>query len=336
MNRNNQVFKRERYIDIVKGISILCITFLHYEDGLLSERWNVFIGLFMVSMFYFVAGWVNALTGKNLTTKELAAKRWRQLGLPYVYWSLIILSFDLILFAFQYYDIYFISREMYKTLTLRGIGTLWFLPALFGGELIWNWLKNKSGIYAIVALCLSLIYMHLYTGYFSEKEESIYKIIDAPFRSINSVLNAWILIGIGYYAYKLAYYLKTFKHWLVIVGLFLTIGAYWGIPYVNVPFLISTMECLGLMLVFYSCQHWKVWNYFDYWGRNSLSLMVTHYSITLVICKIIVENILDMQFYGWTTIYAFVMSMIFTYFITLIINKYFPYLLGKKIVNTNK
>lgn len=331
MIHNNRVFQRERGVDIVKGLSILCITFLHYEDGLLSERWNVFISLFMVSMFYFVAGWVNALTGKNLTTKKIAAKRWRQIGLPYVYWSLIIICFDFILFAFQYYDLYFISREMYKTLTLRGIGTLWFLPALFGGELIWNWLKNKTWIYLVLAFCLSLTYLHFYTEVFTGKEENIYKIIGAPFYSISSILNAWIIIGIGYYAYNLIQYLKIFKHWFSVIGLLLTIGAYWWIPYVHVPYLISTMECLGLMLIFYSCQHWKIWNYFDYWGRNSLSLMVTHYSITLVICKIIVENILKMQFNGWVTIYAFVVSMIFTYFITLILNKYFPYLLGKKM-----
>lgn len=321
--------KRERYIDIVKGLSILSITFLHYEDGLLNERWNVFISMFMISMFYFTAGWVDALTDKRLTTKELAMKRWKQLGIPYLCWSLIILSFDLILFVFRYYDLYFIGREVYKTLTLRGIGTLWFLPALFGGELIWNWLKDKKRLYIILAFGLTLVYQHFYAGFFAGKEGQIYKIIDAPFRSVSSILNAWIIIGAGYYAYKLIRFCGISRYWFGAIGVLLIVGAYWGIPYVHVPYVISISECLGLILIFYSCQYWGVWGYFDYWGRNSLSLMVTHYSITLVICKIVVENVLDVEFYGWVTIVAFGVSMLLQYFITILLNKKYPYLLGK-------
>ena len=33
--------QRERYIDIVKGLAILCIVLLHYENGLFPTKVNV-------------------------------------------------------------------------------------------------------------------------------------------------------------------------------------------------------------------------------------------------------------------------------------------------------
>ena len=103
--------ERTQYIDIAKGISIIWIDALHHEQR---------------------------------TLKELIKKRWRQLGIPYILWTIIILVFDCILWTLDYYDNYFIGREVYKTLTLRGIGTLWFLPALFSGEILWYIIRKKK------------------------------------------------------------------------------------------------------------------------------------------------------------------------------------------------
>lgn len=326
-NKGNKI--RERYVDIAKGISILCITLLHYEDGLLNNHWNIFIGLFMIPMFYITTGWIGAISNINISFKELARKRCKQIGLPYIYWSLIILLFDLILFIIQYYDAYFIYREVYKTITLRGIGTLWFLPALFFGELIWNWLKVKKWFYIIVALFCTLIYQYFYAEFFSGKDGEIYKILDAPFRTISSALNAWIYICIGYYVCQAFKISQLTKLSLGCIGVILTIGGFYFIPYVKIPYVISIIECIGLLLIFYSCQYWKIWNYLNYWGRNSLSLMVTHYSITLVICHIVIENLFNSIFVGWITIAAFCISMLIQYLITTILNKKYPFLLGK-------
>lgn len=47
--------QRERYIDIVKGLAILCIVLLHYENGLFPTKVNVFVGSFMITTFYVTA-----------------------------------------------------------------------------------------------------------------------------------------------------------------------------------------------------------------------------------------------------------------------------------------
>ena len=61
---------RERYVDIAKGIAILCIALLHYENGIFPQQLNTFIGSFMVSMFYVASGWISALYPKQLGFKD--------------------------------------------------------------------------------------------------------------------------------------------------------------------------------------------------------------------------------------------------------------------------
>lgn len=44
--------QRLYYLDILKGIAILCIMLLHYEDGVFSPQLNNVIGSFMITAFY--------------------------------------------------------------------------------------------------------------------------------------------------------------------------------------------------------------------------------------------------------------------------------------------
>ena len=329
---------REKYIDVVKGLSILCITFLHYEQGVMPLNINTFIGSFMITAFYVTSGWVSAMHPSQRTFKELIQKRWKQLGIPYLWWTVIILVFDFILLGFGYYDLLYIGTEIYKTITLRGIGTLWFLPALFGGEIIWNWLKdNKKAWIMLLALTLSLCYQFFYEQFFGEKTETIYRIIDAPFRSISNILNAWIGIAFGYYAYSLFKnnILQSPKMILALYGILLCVFAFITANYL--PSFLSHFWGLfaplfgpvGWLLLAKSVQKWKGMNFLSYWGINSLNLMVTHYSITMVLFIIIVEKALNQTFFGWITIICFILSMPIQYLLVPLINKYAKLTLGK-------
>ena len=95
---------RQRYIDIVKGLSILCIVLLHYGLGAFPNQINVFIGSFMITAFYVTSGWVDGMSTKKLPIKIFIRKRFAQSGLPYLYWSGILIAFDLVLWCFDYYD----------------------------------------------------------------------------------------------------------------------------------------------------------------------------------------------------------------------------------------
>lgn len=330
---------RERYIDIVKGLSILSITFLHYEQGVLPQSVNVFIGSFMITAFYVASGWVTAMHQSQRTLKDLIKKRWKQLGIPYLWWTAIILIFDFVLLVFGYYDTYFIGKEIYKSITLRGIGTLWFLPALFGGEIIWHWLKSNHKAWIILlALALSLYYQHFYDQFFGEKTETIYRIIDAPFRTISNILEAWVGIAFGFYTYSLLKnnILQSSKMLLAMCGILVCAFAFITANYLPSslnPFwslFAPLFGPIGWLLLAKATQNWSVLNFFNYWGLNSLNLMVTHYSIIMVLFTIVVENGLHLPFIGWTTIVCFILSMPIQYLLVPLIDKYAKYTLGKR------
>ena len=329
---------RECYIDMVKGLSILCITFLHYEKGVLPNSINIFVGSFMITAFYVTSGWVSAMNNSQRPLKELIKKRWKQLGVPYTWWTIIILSFDLILYAWGYYDLKFIGREIYKTITLRGIGTLWFLPALFGGEIIWHWLKNQNKTWLIiVALAVTIFYNYYYGLLLGEKEDTIYRIIDAPFRTISNMLNAWIGVAFGYYSWQLFKnkILNANNAVLATSGIILCTLAFISANYLPKflypcwNFFAPLLGPFGFLLLFKSLQKLKVFEFFEYWGRNSLNLMVTHYSIILVLFTIMVENLLKKPFNGWITIICFIASLPIQYLLVKFINNYCKFTLGK-------
>jgi fucose 4-O-acetylase-like acetyltransferase len=324
---------RLRYIDEAKGLGILCIVFLHYEQGVLPWTVNTFIGSFMITIFYIVAGMIMAMKGHQQSTKDLVNRRLKSLGKPYLYWSIIILIFDCLLWTCGYYNTYFIARETYKTIVLRGIGTLWFLPALFFGEIGWNWIRSKKYGWWIIALVAIILYSHFYGVIFNGRNTNLWKIIEAPFFTINSAMTAILGVAAGYLIFKTFQRLKLNRLLEAIIGFLLCCAGYFTASHLQeiigglatdwlwglfAPILGPT----GFILLFKSIQNSRFLNYFDFWGRNSLSLMVTHYSIVQVLIVIFTTKVLNLEFYGWTTIYAFLASMPIQYALSLLLKRY--------------
>lgn len=331
--------KRERYVDIVKGLSILCITLLHYEDGIFPSYLNVFVGSFMITTFYVTSGWVSAMHPSKCCIKDLIRKRWKQLGIPYLWWTAIILGFDFILWCLGYYDKYFIGRELYKTIMLRGIGTLWFLPALFGGEIIWNWLYKLGRVWIILLVFIfTLCYQYYYHYFFTNKTEIIYRIIDVPFHTVSNILGAWVGIAFGFYSFntfKKRLYNVSYRYKLFFIGLILCMFSFITANYL--PSVLSPLwgifaplfGPLGWLLLAKIFQDSKLLDYLNYWGLNSLNLMVTHYSIVMVLFTILIEKGFEKAFNGWITIICFLLSLPIQYLLVIVINKYAKFTLGK-------
>lgn len=327
--------ERLEYVDMLKGLSILCIMFLHYEAGCIPQWLNVWIGNFMITAFYFVAGWILAIQ-KPIATKDLYHKLLHSLGIPYVAFTVIILVFDLIWYSFGYYDSYFLIREIYKTITFRGIGTLWFLPALFGGELIFNYLKNNKR-YILPAIIITIILLFAYSKWAdtSRNAGTIYQIIDSPLKAINNILRAYPIVALGYLTMPLFPKIKTYgKMKILILSMFVIAASIYFASFCTLNlsifgiFIAPVLGPFGLLLLCYVISKSR---FLSYWGRNSLVMMVTHYSILLVICQKIDSAILHQsEFYGNITILFFIISLLIEYPITWVINQKFPYLLGRK------
>ncbi len=71
-------------------------------------------------------------------------------------------------------------------------------------------------------------------------------------------------------------------------------------------------------------------DFFIFWGRNSLIMMVTHYSIILVLCEIANRYILKNEsFSGSVTLYFFIFTVLIEYPIVYLMNKKCALILGR-------
>lgn len=337
--------KKQRldYIDATKGVAILCITFLHFEQGVIPAWLNRWIGLFMISAFYVTSGWVRGINDKPITAKELFKKRIRQLGIPYFWFSLLIILFDVLWVAFGLMESGILLRDAYKTIVLRGIGTLWFLPVLLIGEYIFTLIKNskRKWMWAVIGLAVTLLVNHLYNSYWLPIRDNseIYKIFDAPMQPFARGLYAWPIIAIGYaVARKWGYRItENNKATLIIISsvlfsisILLIIKSPFNIYYLN-GVLSNTLPVIAFLCLFAVFTRNIITRFFTYWGKNSLILMCTHYSITMEILMAFDKYILHhTTFEGQRTIIYFVICILMTYPLVYLFNGKLRFILGKK------
>lgn len=339
---STKIAQRANYIDAVKGVAILCITFLHFEDGVIPQWLNVWIGMFMISTFYFTSGWVTGMQDKKIATNELFKKRIKQLGIPYLWFSALILGFDMILVLCGFMETEILFRDIYKTITLRGIGTLWFLPVLIIGETFFCYIRNNEYkiLIGIIALIFTIFVSYCYFDIWSPLRElsTTNKIIDSLFQPIVRGITSWPVIAIGYLLCKYAWNkINTNKYILFFIGiiiiafsLLLIIAPPFNIYYVN-SVLSNFLPTLGFICLFAICKNNNVVNrFFIYWGVNSLVLMCTHYSITEEVFKIFNVKVLHQGFNGWITILYFILTIILTYPLVNLFNGRLKFMLGKK------
>lgn len=327
-------------IDCLKGLAILCITLLHFESGIIPSDVNTWIGLFMISAFYFSAGWIAGIKKTDIPPKDLFLKRLRQLGIPYLWFSAVILLFDLIwcLCGFMEYKIFF--RDIYKTLTFRGIGTLWFLPVLLFGEWLFCFVRTKKNKYLWggCLLLFSLIASHFYYKYLPLRDNNdIIKLLEAPIRPVIYSLNAWIVIFFGWLGGEYLYpKIKNMKNsQSVICGILLLAAGYAVVVFkINIIFLsawcVNVTSALGFLLIFSGLSGNYISDFFSYWGRNSLILMCLHFSIFQEIMMTVDKRLLHhTSFTGIWSLMYFVITVAIVWLLVPLFTKKLKFMLGK-------
>lgn len=335
--------KRLNYIDATKGVAILCITFLHFEQGVIPGWLNTWIGLFMISAFYVTSGWVRGINDKPITAKELFKKRIRQLGIPYFWFSLLIIAFDILWVLLGFMESSTLLRDVYKTIVLRGIGTLWFLPVLLIGEYIFTLIKNSKRywIWATIGLATTLLVYYAYNSIWMPIRDNseIYKIFDASMQPFVRGLYAWPIIAIGYVLGKKwgKSVMEVKKFWLLstsallfAISFILIIEPPFNIYYIN-GLLSNTLPAFAFMCLFAVFTKGIITRFFTYWGVNSLILMCTHFSITMEILMAFDKFMLHhTAFAGPRTIIYFVTCILMTYPLVWLFNGKLRFMLGRK------
>lgn len=335
--------ERAFYIDAVKGVAILCITFLHFENSVIPRWLNVWIGLFMITTFYFTSGWISGITNRETSVKELFKRRIKQLGVPYLWFSALIILFDIIWVLFGFIERDTLLRDIYKTLTLCGIGTLWFLPVLVIGEIIFCYIKNskRKWLHAVLGMLVVFLISHLYYSVWSPIKElsTLNKLIDSPLQPWVRGIQAWPVIATGYLVAKYIWpVISKWNKWITMLvavvtisfSISLIVAPVFNIYYLNY-ILSNTLPAVGFILLFYIIGNKNyISRFFTYWGVNSLILMCTHYSIIEEIFKTIDKKIVHSGFTGPVTIIYFILTIIISYPVVTLFNGKLKFMTGKR------
>ena len=215
------VDKRVQYIDIARGIAILCIILGH--QGISEVNHVVFT--FHVPIFFLVTGY---FSNTKLSIGEFVKNKIRALLVPYVCTCILTIVFAAALAWMQGGDVVYTIKEWvwaafygagdtyYEPFYIKKIGALWFLWAMFWGSIFMRIsLQMKKTIRLIFILSLFVAgywtshhmfwfplsvqagccaTLFIYIGYLAKQSKHIYQQLPVEVKTL-SIIAAIVLFG---------------------------------------------------------------------------------------------------------------------------------------------
>ena len=344
--------KRITYFDMVKGLAIILVVLGHIEY--ISDPLRVWISSFHMPVFFVVSGML--IRYKDETSADLSdsvKKKARGILIPYFWFSVLYFFIDMInVFRGEITSVTF-TRDIVDSLTGYGVSVLWFLPALFLSEVFFLFLTKKLkpyisiplivllaiGSYLIQQLTLDLAGPHGTT--------MIVTILLDILRVFLRGFIATVFIMIAYYTFPLVNKREEFSAIELIIGIVMflinlvlsQLNGCVDFHYIvenNVPlfYLCALLGSYSLILICKNCKYLKPIGFF---GKNSLVVMATHVNTYVLYAAILLSWQID-RIVTRAKSYIFIFNImaitfIFEAIIIVIINKFFPFVLGKKIRN---
>lgn len=290
---------RLEWVDTAKGIAILMVMWGHAVIKHDAIYW--WITTFHVPTFLVITGYLYGIKNRmHFGSKKSIIK----LAKPYLVFSLISCCTD---FAYEYLSSKSISGavkiagiDIYKTLFLYGIHALWYLPAYVLSAkqffVVKNKAENKSKYLIVPLMALVGVGFNLLSPYIkSLVPSSIYMLASIPVVTVVRTLLCTVFIAFGYVVSKWEEGVRLFsetKIWIKygVSGLLLALSfvASLANSESNLSivllgdnplgfFLSAFLGSVGLMALSIAMQHKS--NVLQYFGRNSLILLVTHHSL---------------------------------------------------------
>lgn len=323
--------QRIEWLDVIKGFLILTVMLGHISR---TPEWiEVWIYSFHMPLFFFLSG--ITFSTEKYDFKSFLFRKIRTLIIPGLVFEIFIIVINI---GFGKLHIDIKNFALGVILQMRGQGTdiAWFLVALFMSEiflyLIIKILKNQHkkislfllfmGIlnfiylklagkflnYIVLPYSMDLIFIilpYIYAGY-------LYKIDKLKINEsvIFTVIYAVMGTLLCFISYKILGY--HFDIDLDKIGSFL------------LYYLTAFAQINWLIIVFKKIKKLKL---LPFIGRNSIIFYVWHmqafYIYTLVMANVVVERYLVL-------ILEMITSIIMLSILSIVINKYFPYILGRK------
>lgn len=290
--------KRLDYIDMVKGIGIILVVIGH--STYVSENTLTWLASFHMPLFFIISGIL--FSHKNACCEPFPAyakKRFCGMMIPYFWFSLIYIGVD-------YYYLYahpelidqaFINSAILQAVSLFGISVLWFLPAIFMGELCLYGLVKRCPGWLLAFLGILFVWVPVLGKKWIETSLNMEEMLFMTWLgnlllALLRVFPAVVFLLIGYGSYYLLEKVQKKPVWEILTGvacLLLNVAVAFANGRVDMHYLVfnnlfyyylgACSAALGLILICRNCK--KLW-LLAFLGSNSLIVMLTHLDCQLM------------------------------------------------------
>lgn len=306
------------YLDYAKGFGIILVVLGHLYNE--SNPIKIWLHSFHMPLFFIISGLLIRYTNiYERETKKIIVSKFKNLIIPYIFFELVAI------FIWMYQNEFTLKALRWNILDsiliYCRVGATWFLFTLFVSEIIFismlKYIKSNK-IITLISIVLFLIPLMI-------KTENHYILV--LFRCF--MANGFLYIG--YYAYDLL--INRSINFINIILLFfinIILSYYNGfvdlcnLQFGNV-FLYTICSILGSVFIIYLLKKIKKSHILKYLGKNSLIIMGTH--------QVLIYNFINKFTGGKYTYFTGVLVLIGIIIIEIpiieIINRYFPFVLGK-------
>lgn len=337
--------KRLNYLDMAKGIGIILVVAGH--SGLCGDGLLAWLSSFHMPLFFVISGML--LSHRQEEARPLAQsarKKAYSILLPYFTFSLIYLLIELIYRLWKHQELS-LSDAVLQSVSFYGISVLWFLPALFAGELLFLFIRKKTGHLLTLISCSVLCFVGVFC-------RNLYAAYDHPvsgplfFVWLGYLIPTGIRVAIGLAFLAAGYYFMMLlerlrNRMLPLAAAILFFAVNLCLVHLNGntdfrslslgnPFLYLAGALTGSLAVILLCQSLPKLKLLSYLGGNSLIIMVTHLDcrIMLISHKFagLIESYLPNR-------YLFLLNvalslLLLELVIVYVVNRWFPFLIGRK------
>lgn len=365
--------KRLDYLDMTKGLGMILVLIGHLQgDSIFTfspyiQPLCVFIFSFHMPMFFIVSGILLAIKNDEVKPlKEVAKSRFRGIMIPYLWFSLFYLIVVVAALIKGEIAVQTLYLNIWYVISGYGMNVLWFLPALYLGELLFIFLRRRIRDHipyiTVVVLSNAIVYflsyfvgIAKYPTPFAERMHDLITVILRPILVCG-------FISIGYYMQKLLrkgsrigdFFNKpelnekgsvSFKYRAayIVLGLML-FGVCFGLFRVNNGIDFRSLAFRNVFFFFVCalsgsfgmislCKGLPRIPLFCYWGIGSLIFMATHNSQTVLTFSLKTAMYVNQYLTrarGYIC-YAIVIVIITAYstFMIWLIRRFFPFIIGK-------
>jgi fucose 4-O-acetylase-like acetyltransferase len=340
---------------MAKGLGILMITYDHIVS--IGTPVTTWMTLFKITIFYIVAGYMFAMqqTWRKYSFLPFLKKQFQSLMIPYFNFSaisIVVRTARQILKRADFMPAF--KTDLFATFTFHGISTLWFLPTLFIGEIVFFLiLKTKKkallGLTAVWPILICISAQNLLTEWKNTLSDEQFLRMSYPLLPVAKGLTAvWFLLT-GYLSFELLKKLNnTYARFAlgivlsIITVLLSQLTRSFDFNNLNfhnhmdIFFIGGISGSIGAILVFEFLEKYFRMDLLTYWGRNSLILMVAQRSFFLINLAyagwkqfVYLEDKVCARYYAETTV-ILILVLLTAYGIAEIINHKMPFLLGKR------